>query len=133
MKKYIILLILLLSSCSDPNTCPDVIYNSDDRITTTIDGKLYTGRCITYESEIKRSVQQYINGKDYGKWVFYFPNGTVETKGKFNKLGKRTGKWKYYYENGQLKQLSRYSSKGARIGKWKKYSEQGELIEVINY
>jgi antitoxin component YwqK of YwqJK toxin-antitoxin module len=133
MKKYIILLILILSSCSEPNSCPGIIHNSDNGITTTIDGKLYTGRCMTYENEIKRSIQQYVNGKDYGKWTFYFPNGTIETKGRFNKLGKRTGKWKYYYENGQLKQVSKYSKKGERSGKWKKYNEQGDLIEVINY
>lgn len=133
MKKYIILLALTLSSCSEPNMCPEIIYNSNDGITTTYDGKLYTGRCLTYVDGVKRSVQQYVNGKDYGKWVFYFPNGTIETKGRFNKIGKRSGKWSYYYENGQLKQVSRYSSQGERSGKWKKYNEQGDLIEEINY
>ena len=40
--------------------------------------------------------------------VFYFPNGEIETKGKF-KNGVRVGKWKYYYESGALRQVSSYS------------------------
>tara|TARA_X000000368_G_scaffold414493_1_gene404448 strand:- start:1113 stop:1514 length:402 start_codon:yes stop_codon:yes gene_type:complete len=133
MKQNIIVLLLLISSCSSPNACPELSFTSVDRITTTNDGELYTGRCLTYENEVKRSIQQYINGIDYGKWVFYFPNGNIETKGRFNKVGKRIGKWSYYYENGQLKQVSRYSKNGERSGKWKKYNEVGDLIEEINY
>ena len=133
MKQNIILLFFLISSCSVPDACPDLSFNSFDRITTNNDGELYTGRCLSYENEVKRSVQQYVNGIDYGKWVFYFPNGNIETKGRFNKVGKRIGKWSYYYENGQLKQVSKYSKKGERSGKWKKYNEVGDLIEEINY
>ena len=134
MKQNIILLLFLISSCTAvPDACPDLNFTSSDFITTTNDGKLYTGRCLNYENEVKRSIQQYVNGIDYGEWVFYFPNGNIETKGRFNKIGKRIGKWSYYYENGQLKQVSRYSRKGERYGKWKKYNEVGDLIEEINY
>jgi antitoxin component YwqK of YwqJK toxin-antitoxin module len=133
MKKNIVLLLLILSSCSDPDACSNITYNSIDGITLTSDGELYTGRCMTYENDVKRSIQQYVNGRDYGKWIFYFPDGTIETKGSFNNDGKRIGKWSYYFESGQLKQVSMYSNKGERIGKWKKYNEQGDLIEEINY
>ncbi len=133
MKKKLILLLFLLSSCSDPDTCPDLTFSSTDRITMTTDGNLYTGRCTTYENQVKRSIQQYVNGRDFGKWVFYFPDGTIETKGKFNSAGKRSGKWSYYYENGSLRQVSRYSRAGERSGKWKTYDEDGNLIEEVNY
>lgn len=133
MKQKIILSLLLLSSCSDPDPCPDLTFTSTDRITMTTDGNLYTGRCVTYENEVKRSIQQYVNGIDFGKWVFYFPDGTIETKGKFNNAGKRIGKWSYYYESGQIKQISRYNRNGERSGKWKKYDEGGNLIEVVIY
>ena len=131
MKYRIIILIILLNSCSTPDECPELYYNSINKL-TTLDGVPYTGRCANYVDGYKSSVQQYLNGVDYGVWIFYFPNGKIETKGKF-KDGKRVGKWKYYYESGKLKQLSRYSKDGDRIGKWTTYDTDGEKIESINY
>ena len=84
MKIKIILLLIFFVSCATPRNCPDLVHNSVNKITETADGELYTGRCMTYENDIKRSVQQYINGKDYGKWVFYFPNGKVQIAGLSN-------------------------------------------------
>ena len=63
---------------------------------------------------------------------FYFPNGEIETKGKF-KNGVRIGKWKYYYESGTLKQVSNYSRTGQRSGKWIEYKENGDVEKVVNY
>ena len=133
MKKTIILLLLITVSCASPRSCPELVHNKIEGITTNINGELYTGRCLTYENEVKRSVQQYLNGKDYGKWIFYFPDGKVQTKGKFSKYGKRTGIWRYYYENGELSQISRYSRNGERIGKWINYNSEGEKVSETNY
>ncbi len=134
MKIKIILLLILFVSCATPRNCPDLVHNSVNKITETADGELYTGRCMTYENDIKRSVQQYINGKDYGKWVFYFPNGKVQTKGRFNKNGQRIGVWKYYHETtGELSQISRYSRSGERVGKWVRYNPEGVKIDEVNY
>ena len=52
------------------------------------------------------SSHEYSEGKFHGKWKFYFPNGQLETVGKFNK-GLRVGKWNYYYENGLKRQISK--------------------------
>ena len=133
MKIKIIPLILICISCANPRSCSDLNYNSINKITETANGKLYTGRCTTYENESKRSIQQYLNGKDYGKWMFYFPNGKIETKGRFNEEGQRIGKWKYYHENGELRQISRYSKRGERLGKWVKFDSEGVKVEEINY
>ena len=121
-------------SCSSSNVqrCPEISYNSITKLTSLPDGTLYTGRCVVYEGDLKKSIQQYIDGVDYGKWIFYFPNGKIETKGKFRN-GKRVGKWKYYYESGSLKQISRYSRDGERSGKWIEYEENGDIIRVVNY
>ncbi len=133
MKKKVIVIFLLCASCVTPRACPDITFNQINKITRNDNGELYTGRCTTYENDKKRSVQQYLNGKDYGKWVFYFPNGSVQTKGSFNKEGKRIGTWKYYHENGELSQVSRYSKNGERAGKWTQYDINGEKIGEINY
>lgn len=133
MKRLInLFIIILLISCS-PDRCPDLVFDNLNKITTDINNNLYTGRCLTFEGENLRSVQQYLNGVDYGKWIFYFPNGNIQTKGRFNNYGRRVGTWKYFFENGQIKQKSRYSRTGERTGKWIIYNESGELIEEINY
>ncbi len=134
MYKYISFLFVIFISCSNPNIqkCPEIRYNSVNKLTSLPDGTLYTGRCVVYEGNVKKSIQQYIDGVDYGKWVFYFPNGEIETKGKF-KNGVRIGKWKYYYESGALKQVSSYSRTGQRSGKWIEYKENGDVEKVVNY
>ena len=134
MYKYIFIFLLLFISCSDSNIqrCPEIIYNSINKLTSLPDGSLYTGRCVVYDGDLKKSIQQYLDGVDYGNWVFYFPNGKIETKGKFRN-GVRVGKWKYYYESGALRQVSSYSKTGQRSGKWTVYKENGDIIEVVNY
>ena len=132
MKIKLFLILLFLTSCSTPGECPQIIFDSNDK-TSSVDGSYYTGRCMTYVDGRKRSIQQYLDGRDYGKWIFYFSDGSIETKGRFNKSGLRVGRWKYFHENGKLKQLSKYSNKGERIGRWTVYNEEGEIIEETNY
>lgn len=133
MKKIFLFLFLVLFSCSQPGECPQLIFDSSDKTSTTLDGDLYTGRCMIYNESGGKSIQQYLNGVDYGKWVFYFPDGQIQTKGKFNEYGKRVGKWRYYHENGMKKQISIYSTEGERIGKWIEYDSIGEIINEINH
>lgn len=134
MYKYIFILLLTFLSCSTSNIqrCPELNFNSINKLTTLPDGSLFTGRCSVYDGDLKKSIQQYLNGVDYGNWVFYFPNGKIETKGKFRD-GVRVGKWKYYYESGSLKQISRYSRIGERSGKWVEYEENGDVLRITNY
>ena len=68
-----------------------------------------SGRCANYNEGILRSIQQYKDGLDHGKWKFYYKNGKLETVANFE-MGKRIGKWKYYHENGSLKQVSYYKN-----------------------
>ena len=133
MKKFIILFLILTSSCSPPSVCPELFFDSVNIITYDSNNKLFTGRCSTYENDTIRSVRQYLNGKDYGRWTFYYSNGGKETTGKFNKTGKRIGKWKYYYQNGRLKQISTFSKNGEVKGRWVTYDSIGNITSDINY
>ena len=133
MKHRIIIIFLLLSSCSTPDNCPELKYNSLNKLTTLSDGLSYTGRCTVYDEDgLKKSIQQYLNGVDYGTWIFYHSNGKIETRGKF-KNGVRVGKWKYYYESGKIKQISSYSKLGERKGKWIEYDEDGKIVRTTTY
>ena len=132
MKKFIILLLIFISSCS-PLKCPELLFDSANVITYDSNNELFTGRCSTYENNTLRSVRQYLNGKDYGRWTFYYSNGKKETTGKFNKTGMRIGKWKYYYSNGKLKQISTFSNNGEVKGRWVTYDSIGNVTSDITY
>ena len=132
-KRIFIILSIVFVSCSDPEPCPSLVYDPINKNTSTSKGELYTGRCIVLENGKKIGVNQFINGIDYGKWVFYHSNGKIKTKGRFNLNGKKIGKWSYYHENGEIMQISRYSKDGLRKGRWVKYDKKGNKIEEVNY
>ena len=132
MKIILSMSITFAIGCSSPKECPEFNFNSLEKI-TTLNNNPYTGRCSTYKNGKLRSIQQYLNGLDYGKWVFYYENGKVQTKGRFNENGKRVGRWRYFHENGAKSQISKYSKEGVRIGLWKVYNKDGELIDLIDY
>lgn len=116
-----------------PNKCPELPFDRTNIITYDINGNLFTGRCSTYQDDNLRSIRQYLNGKDFGKWTFYYSNGKIETTGRFNKSGQRIGKWKYYFSNGKIKQISSYSKNGEVKGKWVTYDSIGNVTSEINY
>jgi len=132
MKKTIFIIFIISIFSCNPQNCPVLTYNELNKMTYGDNNLPYTGRCVIYIDGKISSIQQYLNGKDYGKWTFYHSNGRVETKGKFNEFGQRSGKWKYYYKNGELKQISKYSN-GERVGKWSVYDSIGRIMEEINY
>ena len=83
MNKYLILVLLFffIYGCSDPQPCPELDFDTNEGLTY-----VNSEPCLadtTYKNENKRSIQQYLNGADHGKYIL-FENGKVETKGKFN-------------------------------------------------
>lgn len=141
LKKIILITSLLSFSCNSlpdiPEGCSDLEFyltyevpseNIKEENVTYQNGIKYTGKCsVYYDSGELASIQQYIDGKDHGKWIFYYPNGQIETEGNFE-MGKRVGKWKYYYQDGQKSQISNYKN-GIKNGVWRVYSEDGKLKE----
>jgi uncharacterized protein len=115
----------------------------------------------TYHDEAKRSIKEVYQVKDtisnslQGRYISYFLNGNIESKGQFSN-NETTGVWDFYYETGNLRmrgilrQNSNYgnweyfyesgkkSMEGIidgrqRSGSWKIYYESGELKEVGEY
>ena len=125
MEKYIYLITLSFFSCTTPTPkkCPDIVYKNN---LTLLNDEVYSGRCAVYQNDTLSSIQQYVNGRDHGKWKFFFSSGDIETLGKF-KNGKRVGKWRYYYSNGKKKQISKYKN-GEKSGNWLFYDENGKLV-----
>ena len=132
MKKTLLLFSTFLISCT-PSACPDNLSFDSLNTVTYVNDELYTGRCATYDNGKLRSIQQYLNGKDYGKWKFYFSSGKIETTGRFNSQGKRIGKWRYFYSNGNKKQISSFSNNGEVKGRWVTYDSIGNITSDVNY
>ena len=124
MKKILLLNVLLFFiSCNNLENCEieivdNLVYKNE---------VLYTGKCAFYDDNNGKMISshEYIEGKFHGTWKFYFPNGQLETKGKFNN-GVRIGKWNYYHENGLKSGISKYLN-GKKHGVWKVYDENGNL------
>ncbi|MBK5277998.1 MAG: hypothetical protein JJE09_03940 [Bacteroidia bacterium] len=115
----------------------------------------------TYHDSAKKSLKEIYQVKDtvqnilHGRYISYFLNGNIESKGQFMN-NETTGMWQFYYETGNLKmrgilrQNSNYgrweyyfesgskSMEGTiddknKIGEWKIYYESGDLKELGEY
>lgn len=115
----------------------------------------------TYHDQAKQNVKEIYQVRDtvsnvlHGRYISYFLNGNVESKGQF-KNNETTGVWEFYYETGHLKmrgilrQNSNYglweyfyeggqkSMEGTingklKEGEWKVYFESGAVKEVGSY
>lgn len=69
----------------------------------------------------------YTNDKRTGDWIFYYPNGKIEQKGKYDKKGRAQGEWKWFYENGSLLREEQYVN-NLREGFMTEFTEEGKII-----
>jgi antitoxin component YwqK of YwqJK toxin-antitoxin module len=125
----IFFLTLFFLSCTNTD-CGDLIFNNG---TTTLKGKLFSGNCVEYypNGQLK-SVQNYLDGKDHGDWIFYFSAEIPRTKGSFNR-GIRIGKWEYYYQNGNPWKINYYDSLGNKTGKWITYNIDKSIDSIVTF
>ncbi|MBT5188103.1 MAG: hypothetical protein HOM01_14945 [Kordiimonadaceae bacterium] len=124
MKKILLLSVLFfLISCNNLENCETEIING----LVYKNQVLYTGKCAFYDDNNGGMISshEYNEGRFHGKWRFYYPNGQLETVGKFDN-GLRVGKWDYYHENGNKSQISRYSN-GKKNGLWKVFDQNGKI------
>lgn len=123
------LFVLVFTSCSTTD-CSEIVFKNG---VSTLNGKLYTGDCQSrwINNQLKSS-QHYINGKDNGEWLFYYMDGTIQTKAYF-KEGVRIGKWEHFHENGLPWKIQTYDEDGNKDGVWKTFNKQGELIKETNF
>lgn len=132
MKKRVLFFLLIqfyLIGCNKTD-CSDLKYENG---ITTLNGKLFTGKCYEYffNGQI-RSEQEYKNGKDNGIWTFYHPAEIVRTSGEF-KMGVRIGTWKYFYPNGKIWKINNYDSLGKKVGKWITYAEDESIDTLVTF
>ncbi|MCZ6702787.1 MAG: hypothetical protein O6940_07065 [Ignavibacteria bacterium] len=71
------------------------------------------------------------NNRNIGEWIYFYPNGQLESKGNFN-YDKPHGKWMWFYSNGNLKESGSFLN-GHKSGKWYQYTIDGNLISIKFY
>ncbi len=115
----------------------------------------------TYHDQKKENLKEVYQVKDtlrnvlHGRYVSYYLNGNIESKGQFTN-NETTGVWEFFYETGNLKmrgilrQNANYglweyfyesgqkSMEGSingklREGEWKSYYEDGQIKEIGEY
>ena len=133
MKNFMLIVFIFFINCNSID-CGELTFDKKNKI-TFLNKIPYTGSCNSFffSGDLK-STESYLNGKDDGKWIYYFINGNKQVEGEFS-LGKKINKWTYYYENGTIWRENFYNEMGMKTGIWKEYNTKGELIksEQVNF
>lgn len=74
---------------------------------------------------------QFVNNETTGVWEFYYETGNLKMRG-ILRQSSNYGKWEYFFENG-VKSMEGMVNKRDKEGEWKIYYESGELKELGNY
>ena len=127
MKTLLTLSFLLLSLISFPSLGETM----DDLVER--DGLYYKKFSdVPFTGEIEDEYQGYMNnGKKAGRWLEFYKNGQLFSKGEY-KNGKREGPWLQYYDSGQLWTEFEYKN-GKEEGPWLQYYDNGQLLRKGAY
>lgn len=80
-----------------------------------------------YSNCMLRSTGKLIDGKREGRWIFYHPNGIMQTDATFTS-GKENGKYSVYRDNGIPYYQGLYEN-GKRCGEWEFYDTEGNVMQ----
>src|SRR5258708_2979074 len=90
------------------------------------------GRYISYFLNGRiESKGQFVNNETTGIWEFYYETGSLKMRG-ILRQNSNYGLWEYFYENGQKSMEGTINGK-VKEGIWKIYYESGELKEMGEY
>lgn len=80
-----------------------------------------------YSNCALRSSGKSIDGKREGRWLFYHPNGLLQTEASFTG-GRENGKYTVYRDNGIPYYCGIYEN-GRRTGEWEFYDDEGNIVQ----
>ncbi|HMR58590.1 MAG TPA: toxin-antitoxin system YwqK family antitoxin, partial [Cyclobacteriaceae bacterium] len=103
------------------------IYQVKDTIRNVLHGR-YISYFLNGNIESKG---QFLNNATSGVWEFYYETGNIKMRG-ILRQNSNYGLWEYFYENGQ-KSMEGNINNRLREGLWKIYYESGDLKESGNY
>jgi len=103
------------------------VYQVRDTIRNILNGK-YISYYVNGNIESKG---QFLNNETTGVWEFFFETGNLKMRG-ILRQNSNYGLWEYFYESGQKSMEGTINGKN-REGEWKSYYENGQLKEVGEY
>src|SRR5579859_5306534 len=103
------------------------VYQVKDTISNILQGR-YISYFVNGHIESKG---QFVNNETTGVWEFYYETGNLRMRG-ILRQNSNYGLWEYFYENGQ-KSMEGTIDGRLREGIWKIYYESGELKETGEY
>ena len=103
------------------------VYQVKDTISNFLQGK-YISYFLNGNVE---SRGQFANNETAGDWEFYYESGKLKMRGVL-KHNSNFGVWEYFHESG-LKSMEGTINNKKRVGTWKIYYESGELRETGEY
>jgi antitoxin component YwqK of YwqJK toxin-antitoxin module len=103
------------------------IYQVRDTVTNTLHGRYIS----YYLNGNVESKGQFVNNETSGVWEFYYETGNLKMRG-ILRQNSNYGLWEYFYENGQKSMEGMINDKD-KEGEWKIYYENGALKEVGEY
>lgn len=103
------------------------VYRVKDTIRNVLHGR-YVSYFLNGNVESKG---QFANNETIGVWEFYFETGKLKMRG-ILRQNSNYGLWEYYYEDGQKSMEGTINGKN-REGEWKSYYENNQLKEIGQY
>jgi uncharacterized protein len=103
------------------------MYQVRDTVSNTLHGK-YISYYLNGKVESKG---QFTDNETSGVWEFYYETGALKMRGILFK-GANYGMWEYFFENGKKSMEGIIYGKN-REGEWKSYYENGHLKEIGEY
>lgn len=103
------------------------IYQVKDTINNILHGR-YISYYLNGNIESKG---QFVNNETTGVWEFYYETGNLKMRG-ILRQSSNFGLWEYFYENGQKSMEGMINGRN-KDGEWKIYYESGDLKEVGEY
>lgn len=103
------------------------VYQVRDTISNILQGR-YISYFLNGNIESKG---QFVNNETTGMWEFYFETGNLRMRG-ILRQNSNFGNWEFFYESGK-KSMEGTIDEKKREGLWKLYYESGDLKETGNY
>lgn len=115
------------------STAPD--YSSEAHKIQTEVGEVVNGKqnglwCL-YENGILQRESHYVHGVANGRWIWYYPNGSIETVATYQ-MGYKKGPQVSYFENGHRASDGHYEGED-RDGLWCDYAPDDPSYTLSTY